>query len=68
MYAFPGQYDEHGDILHLPAHEAYLHAQGLPYNQAYNPQGQPFQGQPSGQPGYPYDPQGQPMQGYPAGQ
>ena len=32
VYAFPGQYDEHGEILRLPAPEAYLYAQGLPYN------------------------------------
>ena len=56
VYAFPGQYDKHGEILRLPASEAYLYAQGLPYNQVYDPQGQPFQGQPAGQPGYLYDP------------
>ena len=37
VYAFPGQFDEHGEALRLPAPEAYLYAQGLPYNQAYNP-------------------------------
>ena len=61
VYIFPYQYDEHGNPLRLPAPEAQLHVQGLPYNQVgqpYNPQGQPFQGQPSGQPSYHYDPQG----------